>query len=177
MASGGQCTDSRRHWHRRIWHPRSGNCRCPLATLPTSGFNRSQAAGRRDELRAVLDDAAVLLATGATNLRLLQSTGPDPGDLKAAKEWMSQIFPIGQRLQLWLPHDDPVVVSYETVREQLVVAGSPGTAHRPKTRYRSSSLIGACSSTLQEQSSSSQFWTRKGQSEARNLHDRFRDDP
>jgi hypothetical protein len=96
----------------------------------TSGFNRSQAAGRRDELRAVLDDAAVLLATGATNLRMLQSTSPDPADLKAAKEWMAQIFPIGQRLQLWLPHDDLVVIAYETVREQLVVAGGPGTAQQ-----------------------------------------------
>jgi hypothetical protein len=101
----------------------------------TSGFNRSQAAARRDELRVVLDEAAVLLATGATKLRVLQSTAPDPDDLKAAKEWMTEVFPIGQRLQLWLTHDDPVVVAYETVRQQLIVAGSPGVATESELRH------------------------------------------
>ena len=34
-------------------------------------FNRDQNAKRRDDLRAVLDEAALLLASGATNLRLI----------------------------------------------------------------------------------------------------------
>jgi hypothetical protein len=90
------------------------------------GFNRGQAAGRRDALRILLDDAAVLLATGATNLRILQEGHGDPIQLQGANEWMTQVFPIGQRLQLWLPHDDPVVVAYEKVRHQLVTAGESG---------------------------------------------------
>jgi len=88
----------------------------------TRDFNRAQAAGCRDELRVLLDQAAVLLATGATNLRILNESHPDPAQLQNAKEWTLQIFPIGQRLELWLPHDDPVVMAYENVRQRLIAA-------------------------------------------------------
>jgi hypothetical protein len=88
----------------------------------TNSFNRSLAAERRGELRALLDQAAVLLASGATNLRILQDLDSDQLEMQRAKEWMMEIFPIGQRLELWLPHDDPVVVAYAKVREQLVSA-------------------------------------------------------
>jgi hypothetical protein len=91
-----------------------------------SAFNRGQASERRSELRSVLDQAAVLLASGATNLRILQESHPDGDQLRDAKEWLTQIFPIGQRLQLWLPHDDPVVEAYEKVRKQLAAVGESG---------------------------------------------------
>ena len=102
----------------------------------TRDFGRAQAAGRRDALRLLLDQAAVLLASGATNLRMLQEKGADPDQLRAAKEWQMQIFPIGQRLQLWLPHDDPVVIAYERVRERLIEAGKVGHGHDPEQQLQ-----------------------------------------
>lgn len=92
-------------------------------------FRRSEASADRDQLRALIDEAAVLLASGASNLRILEEADPDPVELQSALEWKLQVFPIGQRLQLWLAHDDPVVVAYERVRLQMVAAGeaAPGT--------------------------------------------------
>ena len=89
-------------------------------------FHREQAAHRRDELRTLLDEAAGLLASGPTNLRVLSQARPDPDVLGAARTWLSQVFPISQRLQLWLPHDHAVVAAYERVREQLVAAAEAG---------------------------------------------------
>ena len=94
-----------------------------------NNFNRVQAAERRDALRIVLDQAATLLATGVTNLRILRENKDDLGRIQSAQEWLSQVFPIGQRLQLWLAYNDPVVVAYETVRSVLVVMTSSGTEH------------------------------------------------
>ena len=84
------------------------------------GFKQDAAVRRRADLQGVLDQAALLLASGATMLRILKEPATDPAQTQAAMDWMSQIYPIGQRLQLWLPSDDPVVVSYEEVRELLV---------------------------------------------------------
>ncbi len=77
-------------------------------------FNRDQAARRRDDLRSVLDEAAVLLASGATNLRLLRET-----PTVELRDWLSSVFPLGQRLRLRLPGDDEVVAAYNEVREAL----------------------------------------------------------
>jgi hypothetical protein len=85
-------------------------------------FHREQVARRRDQLRGVLDEAARLLASAPTNVRILHEHRPGADDFERARTWLSQVFPIGQRLQLWLPHDHPVVVAYERVREQLVAA-------------------------------------------------------
>lgn len=85
-------------------------------------FHRAQVAQRRDELRNLLDEAAMLLASGPTNLRILRGQGTNTVDLERARSWLSQVFPIGQRLQLWLPSDHQVVVAYERVRERLLAA-------------------------------------------------------
>lgn len=91
----------------------------------TREFHREQVAARRGELRKLLDEAASLLASGPTNVRILhqQSAG---AELERARAWLSQVFPIGQRLQLWLPAHHPVVTSYERVRERLVEAAEAG---------------------------------------------------
>lgn len=94
----------------------------------TREFHREQVADRRDELRELLDEAASLLASGPTNLRTLHDARPDAEDLQQVRSWLSQVFPIGQRLQLWLPADHAVVVAYEQVREHLVAAAGAGTA-------------------------------------------------
>lgn len=73
-----------------------------------------------------LNEAAGLLASGPTNLRVLHEAERDSDDLQRARNWLSQVFPIGQRLQLWLPGDHVVVEAYERVREQLVAAAEAG---------------------------------------------------
>lgn len=90
-------------------------------------FHREQVAERRDELRKVLDEAAVLLASGPTNIRILREAR-EGEEVDRARAWLSTVFPIGQRLQLWLPPSHPVVASYERVREGLVDAAGAGTS-------------------------------------------------
>lgn len=92
-------------------------------------FHRQQVAERRNELRILLDEAAGLLASGPTHLRILRAPGAHADDLDRAHDWLAQVFPIGQRLQLWLPVDHPVVTAYETVRERLIAAAEGGTGH------------------------------------------------
>jgi hypothetical protein len=89
-------------------------------------FHREQAAARRNQLRALLDEAASLLASGPTHLRVLQGPKPDSDDLQRARSWLLLVFPIGQRLRLWLPANHPVVEGYENVRRQLVSAAESG---------------------------------------------------
>jgi hypothetical protein len=84
-------------------------------------FNRDQNARRRDDLRTVLDEAAVLLASGVTNLRLIRenevSGRPDSPELA---NWRSQVFPMGQRLRLRLSGDNEVVRAYDHTRTALI---------------------------------------------------------
>jgi len=81
-------------------------------------FNRDQTARRRDDLRSLLDEAAVLLASGATNLRHIREANPDP----ELANWLSQIFPLGQRLRLRLPKDHQIVRAYDEVTDALATA-------------------------------------------------------
>lgn len=84
-------------------------------------FNRDQNAKRRDDLRAVLDEAALLLASGATNLRLIRANRlrGDPDSVELAN-WRSEVFPMGQRLRLRLPEDNDVVRAYDDARKALI---------------------------------------------------------
>src|SRR5258708_1475213 len=68
-------------------------------------FNRDQNARRRDDLRSLLDEAAILLASGATNLRHIREANPD----SELANWLSQIFPPGHRLRRRLPKTPPKV--------------------------------------------------------------------
>ncbi len=85
-------------------------------------FRRDQVVYRRDQLKALLEDAAVLSAKGPTNLRVLQATALDSPEHRDASEWLREVFPIGQRLQLWLPGDHAAIQVYDSVREALVTA-------------------------------------------------------
>lgn len=84
-------------------------------------FKLDQNAKRRDDLRAILDEAAVLLANGATNLRLIgenSSSGqPDSAELA---NWRSEVFPMGQRLRLRLSDDNEVVRAYDDTTKALI---------------------------------------------------------
>ncbi len=96
-----------------------------------SRFRRDQVVYQRDQLKALLDEAAILLAKGPTNLRLLREAAPESPERRRATEWLGEVFPIGQRLQLWLPRDHAAVQVYDRVREALVTTAK--TAHPSET--------------------------------------------
>lgn len=90
-------------------------------------FNRDQNARRRDDLRALLDEAAVLLASGATNLRhAREGGGAERATASGAAGWASEVFPLGQRLRLRLPEDHQVVKAYDEARTTLVTLANSG---------------------------------------------------
>jgi hypothetical protein len=92
-------------------------------------FRREQAGVRRDDLRSVVDDAARLLAVGATNVRLIrdarQAGVEEPRDVK---DWASNVHALQQRLLIRVSEGDPIAVSYQQVREALIALDQPKRA-------------------------------------------------
>jgi hypothetical protein len=89
----------------------------------TQGFQREVRRSQRDDIRQLLDEAAVLLAQGPTMVRRLQEAVASAGEQPAkASEWRAEVFPLGERLRLRLPVDHPIVTSYEVVRTSLADA-------------------------------------------------------
>lgn len=87
-------------------------------------FDRDQNAKRRDDLRTILDEAAVLLASGTTNLRLtLENAKSGQADSEELANWRRQVFPMSQRLRLRLSGDNEVVRAYDDAREALIETG------------------------------------------------------
>ena len=85
-------------------------------------FKRDLIVTRRDDLASLLDEAALLLGAGGTNLRLLnEATDRNPAP-PSAREWARSIFPLGQRLRLRLPDEHAVVRAYDDVRQRLTDA-------------------------------------------------------
>ena len=84
-------------------------------------FLRDRAAARRDELRTLLDEAAVTLGLAGPRLRQAHR----PGDVESRHSdlepsWSEQVFTLGQRLRLRLTPGDAIVVAYELVRRRLL---------------------------------------------------------
>ena len=93
-------------------------------------FDQDRAGAVRDDLAKLVDESAELFAIGATMLRQAaeaRSAGhPTP---TAGADWASKVFPLGQRLRLRVPADDPIVRGFDDVREHLVdVAQHPANA-------------------------------------------------
>jgi hypothetical protein len=88
-----------------------------------SQFLRDRAADRRDELKKLLDEAASVLGLGATRLRQVWELDRAGRETTEFQSWSEQVFLIGQRLRLRLRADDAIVVSYDAVRQKLVMAG------------------------------------------------------
>ncbi len=87
-------------------------------------FLRDQAAKRRDDLRALCDEAARVLGVGPIRLRESWEAQASGAELtEAHRVWPDQVFVIGQRLQLRLGAGDKVVTQYDAVRQALRDAG------------------------------------------------------
>jgi hypothetical protein len=87
-------------------------------------FARDQLQRRREDLRTLLDEGAVLLGAGETNLRVAhEAASRGESEPDEVRDWAGNVHLLGQRLLLRLADDDPVVVAYETVRAALVAVG------------------------------------------------------
>ena len=83
-------------------------------------FDRDQKARRRDDLRTLVDEAAKLLGSGVTNLRLGREAkaagSEEPDDVK---EWGSQVHLLKQRLLLRRSSADRLILSFDGVLDSL----------------------------------------------------------
>lgn len=86
-------------------------------------FLRDRAAERRGELEKLLDEASSVLGLGATRLRQVWELERAGRKTTEFQPWSEQVFLIGQRLRLRLRANDPIVLSYDAVRQKLVIAG------------------------------------------------------
>lgn len=77
--------------------------------------------GRRQDLRTVIDEAAKILGGAVSHLRPLlaakQANAPLPAE---PADLLKELVPLGQRLQLRLPADHPVLKTYEGARMGLI---------------------------------------------------------
>jgi hypothetical protein len=82
---------------------------------------RALSVGRRDDLRALLDEAAKALAAAVPNLRPLldaQLAGREPP--KEPADFLRSLVALDQRLRLRARATDPVVQQFEKVRAKLL---------------------------------------------------------
>jgi hypothetical protein len=82
---------------------------------------RALIAARRDDLRAVVDEAAGVLGGAVTALRPLlaaEMTGEESP--KEPRDFLGALVPLGQRLQLRLPAEHDVIKSYDLARDKLL---------------------------------------------------------
>jgi len=81
---------------------------------------RALAVARQDDLREVLDEAAQVLSGAVGQLRPLLAAALAGDDLpKEPSDFLGSLAPLGYRLCLRLPDDDPVVASYDDAVEHL----------------------------------------------------------
>jgi hypothetical protein len=91
------------------------------STRQRDEFKNDWLSRRSDDLRGVLDEAATLLASGASMFRRAaeaRASGeriPDRID-----EWSEQAHLARERLRLRIRPDDPVISRYEAARERLI---------------------------------------------------------
>ena len=80
---------------------------------------------RHDDLAALLDDAAKMLAPAATRLRTAREEGTRKEDLdqRELRGWTSDIHVTYERLLLRFSENDPISETYHAARERLVELG------------------------------------------------------
>ena len=68
-----------------------------------------------------MDEAATLLAVGATNIRLLQEArAANREEPESVRDWASNVHALQQRLLLRVAPSDPVATAYQEVRDALI---------------------------------------------------------
>lgn len=81
---------------------------------------RALAVARQGDLRLVLDEAAQVLSGAVGQLRPLLAAALAGNDLpQEPADFLGSLAPLGHRLRLRLPDEDPVVASFEGVVERL----------------------------------------------------------
>jgi hypothetical protein len=89
-------------------------------------FKRELSGKRRDDLRAVVDEAATLLAVGATNLRQIREARAahreEPDDVR---DWASNVHALQHRLLIRVAPSDQVATAYNDVRDALIGLDRP----------------------------------------------------
>jgi hypothetical protein len=87
--------------------------------------HRALVVARREDLRAVLDEAAKALSGAVTKLRPLLAAQERQEALPSAPaEFLSSLVPLGQRLRLRLPDGHPVIAAYDVAQNALVALES-----------------------------------------------------
>lgn len=106
-----------------------------------ASFRHEHSLRRSEDLREVLDEAAVVLAGGLTRVReLVEDTEVSPEAADAAKTWSMQVHELSERLALRLPNASTTVGAYERATEALAaVAEAVAAEPRPQNV---SSLMG-----------------------------------
>lgn len=87
---------------------------------------RALVLARRDDLRALVDEAARVLGGAVAQLRpLLQAELEGRTPPKEPADFLGSLFPLGQRLRLRRAEGDAVVTTFDNARLQLLnVAGA-----------------------------------------------------
>jgi hypothetical protein len=87
-------------------------------------FARDQLQRNREDLRALVDEGAVLLGAGETNLRLAhEAASRGESEPDEVRDWAGKVHLLGQRLSLRLASSDAVVRAFERVRTALLAVG------------------------------------------------------
>lgn len=81
---------------------------------------RALIIARRDDVRAVVDEAATVLSGAVGALRPLLLAELEHRDMPPEpRDFLGSLEPLGQRLRLRLPADHKVVKAYDRARQQL----------------------------------------------------------
>jgi hypothetical protein len=90
---------------------------------------RGRLAARQDDLRGVVDEAAKVLGDAVPRLRAALgaqiANQPLPSDVR---DFLAEVFTLGQRLRLRAAATDQVVTTYDAAREQLKVVSEARTS-------------------------------------------------
>jgi hypothetical protein len=82
---------------------------------------RARIVDQRNDLREVVDSAAKALGGAVPRLRpALEAQVKEEPLPTGARDFLSELFTLGQRLRLRLLREDPVVKSYDAARAQLI---------------------------------------------------------
>jgi hypothetical protein len=82
---------------------------------------RAHLLAQRDDLRGVVDEAAKALGGAVARVRpALEAQLKGQPLPQEPRDFLAELFTVGQRLRLRAPATDPIVQSYDAAREQLI---------------------------------------------------------